>query len=441
MHVRCKLESVCEVTTLKRMRLAQAGGVCRQPQEMEVDVMTHLEASARFIGLDVHKNFLVATGVDRDQNQVYGPIRVPIGRLETWIEKDLAADDAVVLEMTTNTWTVADALEAHVLSVTVVHPPHVALITRAQVMTDRKAALTLAQLHAAGLLPAVWVPPPEVRDLRALVAQRHKMVRLSTQAKNRLQSLLHRHRIQVPEDMDLYAEETRSWWEELPLSAMERVRMQCNLDTLTFAAEQRQRLEACLSGLAALDPQVPLLIQLPGVGLIVAMTVLGAVGDISRFPSAEKLVGYSGLGARVHDSGETRRTGRITKAGRRDLRHVMIQAAHSAARTHPHWKAEMRRLEPRLGSKKAIVAIARKLLVAVWHVLTENVADRYAVDLKVAHAFFAFAYKVGVRNLPDGLSAKAFVRQQLDRLVLGQELTEFRWGGKTVRLPPSSLAA
>ena len=241
--------------------------------------------------------------------------------------------------------------------------------------------------------------------------------------------------------MDLYAEETRSWWEELPLSAMERVRMQCNLDTLTFAAEQRQRLEACLSELAALDPQVPLLIQLPGVGLIVTMTVLGAVGDISRFPSAEKLVGYSGLGARVHDSGETRRTGRITKAGRRDLRHAMIQAAHSAARTHPHWKAEMRRLEPRLGRKKAIVAIARKLLVAVWHVLTKNVADRYAVDLKVAHAFFAFAYKVGVRNLPDGLSAKAFVRQQLDRLGLGQQLTEFRWGGKTVRLPPSSLAA
>ena len=90
----------------------------------------------------------------------------------------------------------------------------------------------------------------------------------------------------------------------------------------------------------------------------------------------------------------------------------MIKAAHSTARTHPHWKAELRRLEPRLGCKKAIVAIARKLLVAVWHVLTEEAVDRYAVDLKVAHAFFAFAYRVGVRNLPDGLIAKTFVRQQ-----------------------------
>jgi len=90
----------------------------------------------------------------------------------------------------------------------------------------------------------------------------------------------------------------------------------------------------------------------------------------------------------------------------------MIKAAHPTARTHPHWKAELRCLEPRLGRKKAIVAIARKLLVAVWHVLAEEAADRYAVDLKVAHAFFAFAYRVGVHNLPDGLSAKTFVRQQ-----------------------------
>jgi hypothetical protein len=77
----------------------------------------------------------------------------------------------------------------------------------------------------------------------------------------------------------------------------------------------------------------------------------------------------------------------------------------------------------------------------VWHVLTNKVPDRYAVDLKLAHLFFAFAYRVGVRNLPDGLSAKAFVRQQLDRLGLGKELTEFQWGGKTVRLPPSRMVS
>ncbi len=107
-------------------------------------------------------------------------------------------EDAVVIEMTTNTYAVHDALKPFVVSVTVVHPPYVALIVRAQVKTDRKAALTLAQLHAAGLLPGIWIPPVEVRELRALVAQRNKMVRLSSMAKCRLRSLLHRRRILPP---------------------------------------------------------------------------------------------------------------------------------------------------------------------------------------------------------------------------------------------------
>lgn len=76
-----------------------------------------------------------------------------------------------------------------------VHPPHVALIVRAQVMTDKIAALQLARLHAKGLLVGIWVPPPEIRDLRTLVAQCHKMTRLKIQAKCRLQATLHRYHL------------------------------------------------------------------------------------------------------------------------------------------------------------------------------------------------------------------------------------------------------
>lgn len=282
--------------------------------------------------------------------------------------------------------------------------------------------------------------PPAVRDLRALLAQRTKMVRLSGQAKNRLQATLHRHKLQPPDKLDLYAAETRAWWEFAAAGHGEEVQLQSDLDTLAFANQQRQRLEDCLAEFAARDERVPLLIQLPGVGLIIALTVLAAVGDISRFPAAKQLVGYAGLGARVHDSGQSHYTGRITKAGRRDLRVVMIEAAHTAARTHPHWQADFERLEPRLGRKKAIVAVARKLLVVVWHVLTKEVADHNAADERVARSLFAFAYKVGVANLPDGLSAKAFTRQQLDRLGLGQKLVEMPWRSKKVRLPPPTRA-
>jgi transposase len=393
----------------------------------------------RWIGLDVHKHYLVAMGVDQDKHQVFGPQRVEYPKLEGWIKKHLTQQDAVVLEMTTNTYQLYDELRPHVASVTVVHPPHVALIVRAQVKTDQKAALALAQLHCAGLLPAVWIPPADLRDLRALIAQRTKMSKLATQAKNRLQALLQRYHILPPEGLDLYAADVRSWWLLLPVTAMEKVRLQCDLDTLAFAKGQVTQLEQAITERAASDERVPLLIQLPGIGLLSAMTLIAAIGDVSRFPSARQLVGYAGLGTRVHDSGQTHHNGRITKAGRKDIRWVMVEAAHHAVRHHPHWQAELARLEPRLGRNKALVAIARKLLVSVWHVLTKGCVDRFAEPEKVAQSLFGLAYDVGVARLPDGHSAKSFTREQLDRLGIGADLEIMSWGTKQVKLPPSRL--
>jgi transposase len=105
---------------------------------------------------------------------------------------------------------------------------------------------------------------------------------------------------------------------------------------------------------------VPYLLQLPGIGLITAMTILSAIGQIERFPTAKKLVGYAGLGAKVHPSGQTHRTGGITKQGRRELRRVLIEAAWTAVRYDQHWHEQFERLAYRIGAQKAIVAIARK---------------------------------------------------------------------------------
>lgn len=106
---------------------------------------------------------------------------------------------------------------------------------------------------------------------------------------------------------------------------------------------------------------------------------------------------------------------------------------------HAYWKGQFARLEPRLGKPKAYVAIARRMLVAAWNILSEETADCHADAQQVACAFFAHAYRVGVRNLHGGLSALAYTRQQLDRLGLGAELTSLPWGSKHYKLPPSSL--
>jgi transposase len=397
------------------------------------------QVPTRFVGLDVHKHYLVAIGVDSDLNQVLGPQRVQFSRLERWAERTLTKQDALALEMTTNAFQLHDDLLPFVHSVTIVHPPHVKLITQAQVITDKKAALILARLHASGLLPPVWVPPSQVRDRRALIAHRAKMVRLATQAKNRLHAVLHRYHIPPPDGAP-FSPAMRSWWLGLDLSAIQLARIQIDLDTLSFAQAQIKALEDTIKTVAAQDQRVPLLIQLPGIGLITAMTLLAAIGDISRFPSPEQLVGYSGLGSRVHLSGLTRRTGHITKAGRRDIRAAMVEAAHTASRCHPHWKAELARLEPRLGHNKAIVAIARKLLVAVWHILTKGCADRFAEPDFVARRLLALAATLGQANRPHRQTATQYARYHLDRLNLGAELTTVRRDRRnSVTLPPSRL--
>jgi transposase len=306
-------------------------------------------------------------------------------------------------------------------------------------MNDKIAASILARLLAKGLLVGIWVPPQEIRELRGLVAQRKKMTGLATQAKNRLHAVLQRHHWLPPEGNPFH-EAQKKWWLALPMGPLEKVNVQSDLATLQFAEKQLMQLTSMLAEIANQKEEVTRLLQLPGFGVVTAVTVWAAIGDIQRFEDSQHLVGYAGLGTKVHDSGMTSRSGRITKAGRRDLRVVLIEAAQVAANSHPHWKAELARLQPRLGRNKAIVAIARKLLVTVWYILAQHKTDRFAQPEAIAQKFLKFAYQLGKENRAAGQSAAHFVRQRLDALALGQELTSISWGSKKpIPLPPSSL--
>jgi hypothetical protein len=116
----------------------------------------------------------------------------------------------------------------------------------------------------------------------------------------------------------------------------------------------------------------------------------------------------------------------------------MVEAAQRASRHNGHWRAELARLRPRLGYGKVLVAIARKLLVAVWHVLTKNMVDRHAEPYQVARSLMVYGYRLGRTHRPGGQSVPQLVRTPLDRL--GANLTTVAKGPSTVlRLPPSSL--
>ena len=173
----------------------------------------------RFVGLDVHKSYLMLAAVDAQQTVVLQPRRITLARIEEWATEHLLPTDAVVLEATTNSWYLYDILEPIVERVVVAHPYHVKLIASSFVKTDKRDTLALAHLLAANVIPAVWVPPAHVRELRALVNHRVRLIRLRTAAKNRLRSLLHRHHI-IPPTGELFVADRRSWWRVCPFQTV-----------------------------------------------------------------------------------------------------------------------------------------------------------------------------------------------------------------------------
>ena len=396
-----------------------------------------VEAQTRYVGLDVHRRYATVAAVDSQQHVVLTARRIEFKDFDAWVRKHLRKTDVVTLEATSNAWHLYDKLVPLVASVTVANPMQIALIAKTLVKTDPRDALTLARLLAAGILPSGWVPPAEVRELRALGAHRSRLIKQRTQARNRLRAVLFRHNLFFPPDGEAFGPANRGWWEDLDLPASEKLRVRHDLSILDSLAPLIHEVEAELVRQSSLEPwaeQAAFLVQLPGIGVHTAMLLLAAIGDIRRFDAAHKLVGYAGLGARVHSSGEQNYGGRITKQGRRDIRSTMVEAAWVAVGGHPYWKELFERLAIRVGKPKAIIAIARKLLLVVWHVLTKHVADREAVPEQVAGKFLEWSWKLG-RNHRAGVTSGAFIRRELRRLQLGDTITAISRGKRTFPIP------
>jgi transposase len=389
----------------------------------------------RYLGIDLHKHYLVIGGVNAKQEIVLPPRRIDLDDWPNWAQAHLRQSDRVVVEATTKAWDFYDVTSPFVQRVVVANAAKIALIAKTRVKTDQKDVMVLARLLAAGLIPEVWVPPMEVRELRSLIAHRRRVIDTRTSLKNRLQSVLHRHHLVLPSG-DPFAAIHREWWDTLTVSATERLHLKHDLATVTQLDTQIVEIDVELQRLSCVAPwseRVTYLIQLPGVGLINAMTILSAIGDITRFEHAKELVGYAGLGASVHDSGQTHHTGRITKQGRKELRTVLVEAAWSAVEYSAFWKAEFERLGRRLDQMKAIVTIARKLLVVVWHVLTEQAADQHAEVKLLATKLMRWSWELTDAQR-GGFTTRQFVRVQLMRLKLGEDLTHFIYGGRPRRI-------
>lgn len=378
----------------------------------------------RFVALDIHKEYVLAGGQNAGQEWVMVPRRISMVKFPEWARANLHEGDAVVLETTTNVWDIYDIVAPLASRTVVAHAGAVRQIAEARVKTDKEDVKRLIRLLIADIVPEVWVPPANVRELRGMISYRQRLVKTGTMIRNRLQSLLHRHNILLPKG----GLRDEAWWAAQKMSGLEKIQIRQELGMLEEIERHKAEVDAELGRQCLRETwgkQAVRLLQLPGFGVVMTMIVLSAIGDIQRFETPKKLVGYAGLGAGVHDSGKEHIEKRITKSGRKELRWALVEAAWQAIRISPYWKEQYEKYLRRMRKpNQAIVVIARKLLVAVWHVLTKEETDIHASAEDLAYKMLVLSWDLD-EHVRQGLTYKQFAKYALMKLGVETDITRF----------------
>lgn len=339
----------------------------------------------RVIGMDVHRSFaqiaIVEDGLCRDE----GRIGVRPEDLRVWAQT-LELGDQVALEATTNSDAIAAMLRSLVARVVVSNPRKTRAIAEAKVKTDKVDARILAQLLAADFLPETWVADDRTRMLRRLVMRRTHLVKQRTRLKNQVHGILSRNLVPTCPHADLFSGVGRRWLAAQTLPADEWRSVCALMRQLDFHGEELAAVERDIAIEAIDDPVVARLMTVPGIDVTVAVAVVAAVGDFSRFDDPNRLAAYLGLNPRVRQSGNGPAVhGRITKAGPAQARGMLVEAAFSASRAPGPLRAFYRRVKDRRGFQVATVATARKMTVLCWHLVTKGEDYAFARPSLNAH--------------------------------------------------------
>jgi transposase len=276
-----------------------------------------------------------------------------------------------VVEMMSGAIWVRDRLAAAGWEMQIAHARKVRDVAPLACKTDKVDARVLAELCRRDLVPELWVPSLSDRELRERLRRRTHLVRMRASAMNRIFGLLTQWgtrlslaRLREPDAMQLLADHG--------IPAVWRRSIQEALDLIDLLDSRIAPLEAELRPLAHADPRVQLLETIPGIGELLGLTLASEIGDVSRFASARKLIGYAGLSPKINQSGDRSRTGALSKAGSRTLRWAAVEAAQHAWRPSNPWHRLYSDLAGRAGKNPAKAAVARKILIAAWHVLSRQ---------------------------------------------------------------------
>jgi transposase len=286
---------------------------------------------------------------------------------------ELGSHVRACLEMMSGAAWVRDRLTAAGWEVEIADARRVKNIAPLACKTDKVDARVLAELCRRDLVPALWVPALEERALRERLRRRLHLVRLRSSAKNRIFGLLTQWGLRISVAR-LRGPDALVLLEDRGVPPVWRRSVAEALAVIDLLDERIAPLDRELLPLARADRRVQLLDTIPGIGPLLGLTIASAIGQVARFAGPRKLIGYAGLAPKVHQSGQSSRSGELSKAGSRTLRWAAVEAAQGAWRETNPWHRLYRDVKRRNAGKSnpAKAAVARKLLIACWHVPSRN---------------------------------------------------------------------
>jgi transposase len=326
-----------------------------------------------FIGVDLHKKIITVCVMDQNRT-VLARKTLSCDQPQQIVEFFRQLHPLkVVLEATANYFWLVERLEPLAERVVLANPKKLRVIAESTKKTDRLDAQILAEFLARDMVPESYMPSPRQRQHRVLVRHRQYLRSRMSSVRCKIRHILADHNA---DRKDLFSSKCgKAYFKEVPLSDAERFVIKQLWSEYEDHQAQLLALTKKIEAFAAKAPKREaearkILKTAPGVGFVTAEVVLSELGDVSRFKNAKAVCSYAGLVPVVRQTGRKRsKDHSISKEGSGLLRWALVESAWRLVKTSAKWSYHFSRLRSRSGSKRAIVAVARRLLCVLYAML------------------------------------------------------------------------
>jgi transposase len=327
----------------------------------------HKEQTMLFVGIDLHKKSITLCVMNQARAVLTQRrfLCAEADRLRAFFAA-LGPFQAVVEATASYEW-LWELLQPLAQRLILAHPKKLRVIAESTRKSDQLDAKVLAEFLALDMIPQAYRPTPRQRQHRALVRQREFISQSITAVKNKMRRVLSDYNA---DRRDLFSVQGQAYLLETKVSAADRFVLDQLYQHWQHLEKQRRAADKALRDFAKTAPVAEAearaaLATIPEVGPVTIDIVISEIGDVRRFRSAKQVVAYAGLApGRRESAGKSKDLG-ITKEGSRRLRWALVEAAWRIVRRSPRWQTIYEQLHKRRGKKKAIVAVARRLLTVM----------------------------------------------------------------------------